>query len=324
MIAKGNMNGDSANYSLQSEAHRIFKLTLEDSRLNVPSEVKALRDHIQFVGEETEPFYPVPYKAAESQAGLLGLTGLFALAIAKNRYGIEQRINIDVSHALLNGLGALFMRHEGEWLSGSPKMMAAVQRWDHGQTRELYRQLATNIYKSKDERWYSLHGNMNPTPLLEMLNVPQHNEKNLSWPQILDMYAEIVGKIDSKTLDDWSNNVYRTPGTVCLEKEEFENSPHVRYMTLTPTGYLILTATRGKLFEMSRTTICYLNRIIHSQLYLGPAYHLTLLTAGRCLGSKCWISHELSQHQRLVEFALLWVLPSSECPAPLILNCLLL
>ena len=218
---------EKASFSLQTEASSIFESILRDPRIDVPEEVQALSDNVRFVGEETQPFYPTPYKAAESQAGILGLVALFALAIAKDRYGIVQECHIDVEHALLNGLGALFARSEGEWLSGSAKMMGAVQRWDHGRTRELYRQLATNIYKTKDGRWYSLHGNMDPTPLLKMLNVPQHNEKDLSWSGILDMYAGIIGDIDSETLDNWSNNVYRTPGTVCMEKEEFEATPHV-------------------------------------------------------------------------------------------------
>ncbi|KIV82925.1 hypothetical protein PV11_04990 [Exophiala sideris] len=225
MIAKDTLTGEQ-EYSLQSEARRIYESVVNDPRLDVPPEVKAVINNIRFVGEETQPFFPVPFKAAESQAGLLGCVGLFASAIARDRYGIAQECEIDVAHALLNGLGALFIRHEGAWLSGSPKMMGAVQRWDHGKTRELYRQLATNIYKTKDGRWYSLHGNMNPTPLLEMLNVPQHNEKDLTWPQIIDMYAEIVGNLDSVALDNWSNNVYRTPGTICMEREEFEASAH--------------------------------------------------------------------------------------------------
>ncbi|KAK5047058.1 hypothetical protein LTR84_007000 [Exophiala bonariae] len=213
-------------YTLQSEAKRIYYQIVHDSRLNTPSEIRDLIDNIQFVGEETQPFYPVPYKCAEAQAGLLGYIGLLAVAIARDRYKDEQLIEIDVSHALMNGLAALFVRHEEEWLSGSPKMMNAVQRWDHGQTRELYRQLATNIYKSKDGRWYALHGSMNPTPVIEMLKIPQHNEENLTWSQILDMYSELVAGLDSTTLDNWSNNVYRVPGTVCYEEEEFKSLPH--------------------------------------------------------------------------------------------------
>jgi hypothetical protein len=157
MIAKQVLDGEKP-YTIQGEAQRIYKTIVNDSRLNVPEEVKALGDRVNFVGEETQPFYPVPYKYAEAQAGLLGHVALLALAIAKDRYSTDQSCEIDVSQALLNGLGALFVRHEDTWLSGSPKMVSAVKRWDHGQTRELYRQLATNIYKSKDGRWYSLHG----------------------------------------------------------------------------------------------------------------------------------------------------------------------
>ena len=141
----------------------------------------------------------------------------------------------------MNGLAALFVRSEDEWLSGSKKMVAAVQRWDHGQTRELYRQLATNIYKTRDGRWYSLHGNMNPTPLLTMLGVPQHNERNLSWAEILDMYSDIIANLDSETVDNWSNNVYRVPGTICYEVEEFLQSAHVSEFKIRMTRSHCLT-----------------------------------------------------------------------------------
>jgi hypothetical protein len=141
---------------------------------------------------------------------------------------LERRANEELrDQAMLNGLGALFQRTNDEWLSGNKQMMSSVQRWDHGNTRELYRQLATNIYKTKDGRWYSLHGNMDPTPVLTMLGVPQHDEMNRTWPEILEMYMGIVAGLDSKTLDDWSNNVYRTPGTICYEEDEFLATQHV-------------------------------------------------------------------------------------------------
>jgi hypothetical protein len=213
-------------YTLQSESRRIYDSIWSDSRLQVPAEVKALADRVRFAGDETQPFYPVPHKCAEAQAGILGVIGLFALAIAKERHDIDQEVEIDVSHALLGGLGALFTRHEGEWLSGSPKMVGAVQRWDHGKTRELYRQLATNIYKTKDGRWFALHGSMDPTPTLAMLKVPQHNDKDLAWPQIIDMYADVVAHLDSEILDNESAQVYRLPGTICYDEEEFKNLPH--------------------------------------------------------------------------------------------------
>jgi hypothetical protein len=225
MITPGDVGAEEP-YTIQSEARRIFNAILTDPRLNVPEDVQKLTDKIDFVGKETEPFFPVPYKCAEAHAGLLGYIGVLGLAISKDRYGIEQHVEIDVSHALLNGLGALFTRHNGDWLSGEPKMIEAVKRWDHGSTRELYRQLATNIYKTKDGKWYSLHGSMDPTPLLEMLRLPQHDDHNLTWDEIINLYAGVVREIDSAMLDEWSNNVYRTPGTICLKEEEFNATSH--------------------------------------------------------------------------------------------------
>jgi hypothetical protein len=69
---------------------------------------------------------------------------------------------------------------------------------------------------------------MDPKLLLEMLGVPQHDEKNRTWPEILQMHMDIVASLDSETVDNRSNNVHRVPGTICYEKDEFENLPHVR------------------------------------------------------------------------------------------------
>lgn len=91
----------------------------------------------------------------------------------------------------------------------------------------MYRQLGTNIYKTRDNKWFCLHGSMNPTPLLTMLNMPQHDESKPSFKEIIDRYASVVKELDSETLDNWSNNVYRVPGTICYTKEEFEQLPHV-------------------------------------------------------------------------------------------------
>lgn len=95
----------------------------------------------------------------------------------------------------------------------------------------MYRQVATNVYKTRDGKWYYLHGSMNPTPLLSMLDMPQHDENNLSHAEIVQKYADVVSKLDSETVDNWSNNVYRVPGTICYTKEEFEATAHVCLIT---------------------------------------------------------------------------------------------
>jgi hypothetical protein len=92
----GSLHIDDEQYSLQEEAQRIFDSILNDARLHVPEDVKQLASSVKFIGQETRPFYPVPYKCAEAQAGLLGYVGLLANTISKTRYGIDQDVSIDV------------------------------------------------------------------------------------------------------------------------------------------------------------------------------------------------------------------------------------
>lgn len=83
-------------YTMQAEAARILDALVSNPKLSVPEKVKEQRSRLEFDGEETQPFYPTPYKAAESQAAVLGLVGLFAAAISKERYGVDQEIKINV------------------------------------------------------------------------------------------------------------------------------------------------------------------------------------------------------------------------------------
>jgi hypothetical protein len=83
-------------YTMQAEAARILDALVNNPKLNVPNKVKEQRLRLEFDGEETQPFYPTPYKAAESQAAVLGLVGLFAAAISKERYGLDQEIKINL------------------------------------------------------------------------------------------------------------------------------------------------------------------------------------------------------------------------------------
>ncbi len=89
-------NGAAKGYTIQAEAQRIFSLLVSDPKLDLPEEAKQLASTVEFDGDETQPFYPVPYKCAESQAAVLGYVGLLANTIAKIRYGTEDSVKIDV------------------------------------------------------------------------------------------------------------------------------------------------------------------------------------------------------------------------------------
>lgn len=91
-----NLAKEETGYTLQKEARRIFDSIVSDPRLQAPDEVKAFASKVKFVGDETQPFYHSPWKCAEAQAALLGYVGIFALAISKQRYGLDETAEIDV------------------------------------------------------------------------------------------------------------------------------------------------------------------------------------------------------------------------------------
>jgi len=92
-------NGDTGcwdGYTIQAESQAIFDRTVADVRLDLPTEIKSLASTVKFDGEEQHPFFPVPYKCAEAQAGLLGYVALLSNAISKQRYALDQEVSIDV------------------------------------------------------------------------------------------------------------------------------------------------------------------------------------------------------------------------------------
>lgn len=96
MVVGLDKESDWNGYTIQAESQAIFERLVNDPRLKLPDEVKSLASTVKFVGEEQHPFFPVPYRCAEAQASLLGYVGLLANAISKDRYGLEQTVEVDV------------------------------------------------------------------------------------------------------------------------------------------------------------------------------------------------------------------------------------
>lgn len=84
------------DYTLQGEARRIFEGMVHDPRLHLPEEGKKLASTVNFIGEKTKPFFPVPYKCAETSAALIAYIGVLASTRSRDRYGLDQDIQVDV------------------------------------------------------------------------------------------------------------------------------------------------------------------------------------------------------------------------------------
>lgn len=89
--------------------------------------------------------------------------------------------------------------------------------------KPIHRQ-CTNLYKTKDGRFFHLHGSMNAIHTMKMLGV---TEQDVSHEQAIGIYMEKVAQWDSATVETVANDQYNQSGVVCYTPEEFFASEQV-------------------------------------------------------------------------------------------------
>lgn len=94
----------------------------------------------------------------------------------------------------------------------------------HTSTSSVYRTSATNIYRCADNRYFHLHGSMNPNPTQDSLGLPHENAANEedSWA----VYAAKVGKLQSADMQTRASDEFKQAGTICYTADEFRASEH--------------------------------------------------------------------------------------------------
>jgi hypothetical protein len=96
----------------------------------------------------------------------------------------------------------------------------------HRAGASLHRTLATNIYKTKDGRYFHLHGSMNPEPTLTALGISLEGEEGDTYDSVAERMQNEVAKWDSKDIDRVMNEEYRQAGTIAWTTEEYFASEH--------------------------------------------------------------------------------------------------
>lgn len=96
----------------------------------------------------------------------------------------------------------------------------------HDTSSSPYRTSATNIYKTKDDRFFHLHGSMNPEPTQQSVGLPPYNDDIKTPEESWKPYIEKVGQIDSQEMQRLASDEYKQAGTICWTIDEFKNSEH--------------------------------------------------------------------------------------------------
>ncbi|KAH6999841.1 CAIB/BAIF family protein [Ilyonectria destructans] len=225
------MNMDS--YSVQQESERfLHERLLNDKTLLLPSSFSEAAKKIKFVGQDPKPFIPTPCKITESVSALSGLVAAGASAVASDRYGIDfQDAEVDTDLATLFLESILLPTVNGKPFLQHPHLQAEFKKGDLYAMNKPIHQEATNVYKTKDGRWYHLHGSMNATATMGMVGV---EEQDVTREEAIKIYAEKVAQHDAEFLERKSNEEVKEAGVACLTPEEFFASEQGKIMGAEP------------------------------------------------------------------------------------------
>lgn len=94
----------------------------------------------------------------------------------------------------------------------------------HESQTSLYRNAVTSIYRTKDDRFFHIHGSMNPDPMLEALGLPRDMPID-NMDDVFAPFQEVALKHTAEELQTLADT-NRQAGTICWDKEEFKQTEH--------------------------------------------------------------------------------------------------
>ncbi|KAI9150874.1 Acetyl-coenzyme A transferase nodX [Paramyrothecium foliicola] len=221
------------NYNVQDESRRILRdIILKGSSLSLDPALHQAVDKVEFLGNDSKPFIPTPCKITESASALTGLVAAAASAVAADRYGIgHQNVEVNTDLATLFLESVILPSVGGESFFKHPGLMAEIGKGDlHDMSKPIHR-YATNVYKTRDNRFYHLHASLNATPTMSMMGV---TEQDATAEQAIQVYAEKVAQHDAADLERRANDEYRQAGVTCLTPDEFFASEHGKAIAAEP------------------------------------------------------------------------------------------
>ena len=231
------VSGDDASYSVTQQAQRVFREgILQNPHLtkDLPPEIKDTASKIQFTGTD-KPSIPINWRFAESAAALKALEASLIGVLLKRKYGVDVgAIEIDADHAQLFSMSTVLWtldpKGDAIKLSDPPAKRALLDRYipncdKHRIASSFHRSAATNIYKTKDGKWFHLHGSMNPDPTLDSIGLP-HDMPAPTYDDALPPFRSALSQLTSTEMQHRATDRFKQAGTICNSVAEYFASEH--------------------------------------------------------------------------------------------------
>ncbi|PVI02687.1 CoA-transferase family III [Periconia macrospinosa] len=224
-------------YSVPKEAQKIFHNgILQNPLLPLPPSLKTLGELVCFKGHEL-PSIPMNWRWAESISALKAFEATMLNHLLVQKYMIQPvEVTINTDHASLFTFSPHLAYIVEDDESTSPRVdpRNLLPYGDQNVAppdESLYRKMATNIYKTRDGRYYHIHadgciGSLNPDTTLTALGLPMNIKCNDRLPEVVERFQSKTAQLDAVTLDSIMNDRYRQAGTVAWSAKEYFNSEH--------------------------------------------------------------------------------------------------
>ncbi|KAH7024757.1 CoA-transferase family III domain-containing protein [Microdochium trichocladiopsis] len=218
-------------YSVPAEAHRVLHEGIfGNPRVahNVPggaAEIAA--QSVRFKGND-QPSVPVNWRFAESAAALKAYEASVLSLLVRKKYGVDAgEVIIDTDHASLFFMSPIVAQVIGQdgkptpFSPLDPRNHRIIPNYDKHDSTSLYRGLTTSIYRTKDGRFFHLHGSLNPDASLAALGLPIRDDSATDFDTCVGRIQEKVLQHESGELDELMNEKHRQAGCVGLSMEEY-------------------------------------------------------------------------------------------------------
>ncbi|EHY56121.1 hypothetical protein HRR83_008640 [Exophiala dermatitidis] len=234
----GSIDKSSAqSYSVPAESKTLLiEGLLENPKISkyLPREAQEFASGITFEGSDL-PQIPINWRFAESAASLKALEACTIYALLKRKYNVElSGAEINTDHAQLFFMSTLLWQINPNTenaivygVKGMDKLDALIPNYDfHQASSSLYRLCATNIYRTKDGRFFHLHGSMNPDPTLESIGLPKDRPELTTWEDALQPFIAKLATIDSAEMQHRASDVYKQAGVIANTVDSFRATEH--------------------------------------------------------------------------------------------------
>ena len=162
-----------STYSVPDESKKIFENEILNNPLipSLPSEIKEAGKLVHFEGNAL-PSIPINWRFAESVTAMKAFEASMLNVLRSKKYGAQpSEVTINSDHASLFVMSPFLTQVIDS--DGSKKDLNAFKALSmlnygfknadlHNAGSSLHRVLATNIYQTKDGRFYHCHGKYNP------------------------------------------------------------------------------------------------------------------------------------------------------------------